>query len=66
MSSTTPGPFGPETLDEIKQHLKELDDADVLLDQAARAGIDMSSQKAKSADIRQQILRFRQAFFPGK
>ena len=66
MADDISNPFQGDTLDQLKDRLKELDQADILLDKSVRAGIDVSSQKAKSAELRQQLLRFRQAFFPGQ
>jgi hypothetical protein len=59
-------PFTGETLEQLKAQVDSLDQADKLLDKAARAGIDVAEQKKKSADLRQQLVRFRQAFFPGQ
>jgi hypothetical protein len=66
MSGDPTNPFPPNTLDDLKQRLSDLDTAEALIDKAARAGIDMTEQKKKSADLRAQLLRFRQSFFPGQ
>ncbi len=59
-------PFDSTTLEDLKKRLSDLDRADALLEQAIRGGIDMSDQKKQSADLRAQIMKFRQAFFPGQ
>ena len=56
----------PFTLDELKAQLKQLDEADSYLRRAVAAGIDMSAQSTKSAEIRAQLLKFAQAFYPGR
>jgi hypothetical protein len=66
MADDLVNPFPPETLDDLKRRLIELDQADVLIEKAARGGINVADQKSKSADLRKQLLQFRQAFFPGQ
>ena len=66
MAGPDPSPFDMETLDELKDRLKELDQADIIIDKASRAGIDMKAQQEKSQELRQQLMKFRQAFFPGQ
>ena len=58
--------FTSETLKDINARLAELDKLDLLIDQAVRGGIDMTSQKEESAKTRKKLLQFKQAFFPGK
>lgn len=66
MAEDPTNPFPPGTLDDLKTRLADLDVAEALIDKAARAGIEMTTQKAKSAELRSQLLRFRQSFFPGQ
>jgi len=59
-------PGAPFTLAELKSQLTQLDAADSYLRRAVSAGIDMSEQAKKSAEIRTQLLKFAQAFYPGQ
>jgi hypothetical protein len=56
----------PFTLDELRERLAELADAEAYLNKAIAAGIDMTKQKAQTADIKTQLLKFAQAFYPGQ
>ena len=51
---------------QIKQSLKELDDADQLIRQAKAAGIPMDEQERLVKDTRDRLTRIKGAFFPGK
>ena len=59
-------PFTASDLEEINAKLKQLDEADELMRRASSAGIDVSAQINQSKETRQQLLRFKQAFFPGR
>lgn len=61
-----PGPLGPDDLVELKARLVELDHADKLIEQAVRAGIDVSGQQEKTRDLRDKLMKMKQAFFPGQ
>jgi len=60
------GPLGPEDLVELKQKMVELDKADKLIEQAVRAGIDVTGQQEKTRDLRDKLMKMKQAFFPGQ
>lgn len=59
-------PIKEEDLGELNDRLKELDTADTLIDQSIRAGIDMKEQKERSQELRQRLMKMKQAFFPGR
>ena len=50
----------------MKEGLAQLDDADSLIEQARRAGIDVDEFSRNSKSARDQLLRLKQAFFPGE
>ncbi len=58
--------FTDADLDQIKEGLARLDDADELIAQAQRAGIDTEEFSKSSRNGRDQLLKLKQAFFPGK
>ena len=60
------GPFSEDDFQQLKQKLKDLDQADLLIAQGVRGGIDMSAQKAESTAARQKLMQFAQSFFPGR
>lgn len=59
-------PIKEEDLDALNDRLKELDTADTIIDQSIRAGIDMQDQKDRSQELRQRLMKMKQAFFPGR
>lgn len=62
----TPGPLTPDDLAELKKRLEELDEAERLIEQSVRAGIDMSNQQKQARELRDRLTRMKQAFFPGQ
>lgn len=69
MSSQPPGappPLTEQDLAEMNVRLADLDRADSLIDQSIRGGIDMTAQRQKSRELREQLLRLKQSFFPGR
>lgn len=50
-------------LENIKGGLKQLDDADLLIEQAQRAGIVVDDLRTRSREGRERLLRIKQAFF---
>lgn len=60
------GPLGPDDLVELKQKIVELDQADKLIEQAVRAGIDVSGQQEQTRELRDKLMKMKQAFFPGQ
>lgn len=59
-------PFNETDLKEINERLAELDKADRLMNQALQAGIEVQDHQTRSKELRQRLLRMKQAFFPGK
>lgn len=53
-------------IQQIRDQLSKLDDADVQIARAERAGIDMSERKKQAQDARQRLLKIKQAYFPGQ
>lgn len=60
------GPLRDEDLIEINESIKALDEADKLIDQAVRAGIDISDKREESRQSRERLMKIKQAFFPGR
>lgn len=56
----------PFTLAELRERIAELHDAEVYLGKAIAAGINMTDQKKQTEDIKAQLLKFAQAFYPGQ
>lgn len=59
-------PLTEQDFTDLKDRLKALDEADQLIDKAIRGGVDMTEQRQRSKELRDQLLRLRQAFFPGR
>lgn len=66
MSSTPQSPLTNQDLDNINAKLRELDAADALIQQSIRGGIDMADQLRKARELREQLMRLKQSFFPGR
>lgn len=60
------GPLTEDDLKEINLQLANLNEVERQLDKAARAGIDVSAEKAKAQEARAKFLQIRQAYFPGR
>jgi CRISPR/Cas system-associated endoribonuclease Cas2 len=60
------GPLTDEDLAAIKENLARLDEAERIVDQAIRGGIDMQAQKKQTTELRTQLKRIQQSFFPGR
>lgn len=60
------GPLTSADLVELKQKLVELDQADMLIEKAIRAGIDVSGQQTRTRELRDKLMKMKQAFFPGQ
>lgn len=58
----------PQGLDlqQIRDQLNKLDEADVQIARAERAGIDMTERKKQAKDAREKLLKIKQAYFPGQ
>jgi len=59
-------PLTEADLTEIKNRLGDLDRADAIIAKLARAGVDVTQQQQTSREQREQLLKLRQAFFPGR
>lgn len=60
------GPLKEEDLTEINASLSALEEADRIIDQAMRAGIDVSEKRSEAQASRERLLKIKQAFFPGR
>ncbi len=60
------GPLTDTDLEEMKVRLAELDEAELLIQQAIRGGIDVKAQQERVRELRDQLTRMRQSFFPGR
>lgn len=52
--------------EQLKRSLDDLNEVEEMIRQAERAGLDVSAQKERAQQARSQIIRIRQAFFPGQ
>ena len=59
-------PLTEEDLVQINERLDDLTQADLIIDKAIRAGIDMAEPKKTAAETRVQLMKIKQAFFPGR
>lgn len=66
MASQPPGPLTDADFEDLKAQLKNLDEAERVLDQATRGGIDVSEQRARSRELRERVTKLKNAFFPGR
>ena len=59
-------PLGESELQQMKDKLDDLAKAEAIIDKAIRGGIDMSTQRAKARELRQQLTQLKNSFFPGR
>lgn len=59
-------PLDETDLTQMKEALKDLDDADADIKLAEQAGINMDAQKTLSRETRTQITKIKQTFFPNR
>lgn len=59
-------PLSEQDFEDIRVRLKDLDDADALIRKSELAGLDVTEQKARAKDLREQLMKIKQAFFPNK
>ena len=59
-------PAIPTSVDELRENLANLDLAEQLIEKGTQAGFDLSAQKAKTKELRDQLHKIGQSFFPGK
>ena len=58
--------LGPQHLSQIQNALVVIANAEQHVDQAARAGIDVSAQRAQLTDAKSKLLQLKQVYFPGQ
>lgn len=58
-------PLTEQDLEQMNANLQTLADLDEQVRLAQLAGVDVSDQKARITETRQQILKMKQAYFPG-
>lgn len=59
-------PFTEDDLQGMNNALEQLNRADRIINRAARGGIDVSTLKGTSTDLREQLTKLKNAFFPGR
>lgn len=59
-------PLSEQDYVELTQKLRDLDDAERMIDRGIRGGVDLSAQKAQAQELRVKITKLRQSFFPGR
>jgi len=64
MTQNTPLP--PESLDEIKSNLRQLDIAREQIKLARKAGIDVSQQEQEAESQRNKLNQIKNTYFPGQ
>lgn len=60
------GPLTDVDFVELKAKLTDLDQVDLMIDKALRAGIDVGTQKERARETRDKLMKMKQAFFPGQ
>ena len=66
MTSQPPGPLGDRDLDDIRLQMKNLEEAERQIEKAMNAGLDVTAQRAQAKQLREQLTRIKQTYFPGK
>lgn len=59
-------PFTEDDLLELQNRMKDLDRADRIINRAMRGGLDMSTLRDTSSELRTQLTKLKNAFFPGR
>ncbi len=59
-------PLGAEDLAQMKLGINKLNDADNQIRKAQSAGIEMGPHAAKTKELREQLTRIKQVYFPGQ
>jgi hypothetical protein len=57
-------PLGPEDLGKINEALGQLDTAEIAIQKAERAGIDVTAAKEEAVVTREKLQRLKQVYFP--
>ena len=61
-----PNPLTDQDLVDLDKALEDSRDADVLIEQAQRAGLDVEVFRTRNTDARERLTRIKRTFFPGK
>jgi hypothetical protein len=59
-------PFTEDDLAEMTRRLQELDKADRIIQRASRGGINVETLQSTSRELREQLTKLKNAFFPGR
>jgi hypothetical protein len=59
-------PFTEADLTELQQKMRDLDRADRIIQRAKRGGLDMTTLEETSRELRTQLTKLKNAFFPGR
>jgi hypothetical protein len=59
-------PFTDEDLKNLNARLEDLNKADRIINRAMRGGIDVSTLRSTSTELREQLTKLKNAFFPGR
>lgn len=59
-------PFTEDDFAEMQRRMADLDRADRIINRAMRGGLDVSTLKDTSAELRTQLTKLKNAFFPGR
>jgi hypothetical protein len=66
MGTNPPGPLGDRDYDDIKARMKDLEEAERQIDKAMNAGLDVTAQREQAKQLRAQLTRIKQTYFPNK
>lgn len=66
MAEEKVGPFTETDLEALNQRLDDLVEVETLIEKSVRAGIPMSEQTKRARELKEQLLRLKQSFFPGR
>lgn len=58
-------PLTEQDREEIDRALQAAEDAQALIEQAARAGMDVAEFQSRTREARDRLLRIKSTFFPG-
>lgn len=59
-------PLTDQDLQSMNEGLEKLKVAESLIEKSIRAGIDMSEQAKRTREVKEQLTRIKQTFFPGR
>lgn len=60
------GPLTEQHFEELEKQLDRLRKGRMVIDRAARAGIDVKDFREKTNELEQQLMRIKGSFFPGR